>query len=308
VTDAGFAVEIEGVTCRFGARRALDDLTLRVPAGKIVAVVGLNGAGKKTLLDVVCGLNAPDQGRARVFGIDVTRAARKVSRKIGVVPQETALYEEVSARENLRFAAALYGVAAAQKRVDELLALVGLSSRAGDRASALSGGMRRRLCIARALVHDPELLILDEPTVGVDVEARHQIWSHVRQLRQLGRTVLMSTNHLDEAEALADRVAMLRDGKLIAEDAPPALAALAGRCLELDCAAADAAFVTRALVDAPHVLRAEASAAGVTAWVDAAAPLDALVGLAMKAAPLTAFRARSPDLAEVFDALLRRHA
>ena len=143
-----------------------------------------------------------------------------MARKLGVVPQETALYEDVSARENLRFAAALYGVARAEARVDELLALVGLEARAGDRVSLLSGGMRRRLCIARALVHEPELLVLDEPTVGVDVEARHQIWSHIRALRAQGRTVLLSTNYLDEAEALCDRVAMLRDGRLVVEDTP----------------------------------------------------------------------------------------
>jgi ABC-2 type transport system ATP-binding protein len=300
------AVVVAGVSCTFGKRRALDGLSLRVPAGRFAGIVGPNGAGKTTLLDVVCGLLPPDAGSVTVLGLDVARAPRAVARKLGVVPQETALYEDVSARENLRFAAALYGVARAEARVDELLALVGLEARAGDRVSLLSGGMRRRLCIARALVHEPELLVLDEPTVGVDVEARHQIWSHIRALRAQGRTVLLSTNYLDEAEALCDRVAMLRDGRLVVEDTPEALVAAAGRCLDLDVASEHVAALAAALAGRPHVLRTEPSGAGgLTAYVDGACKTDELVRALMHTIPLQGFRARSPDLAEVFRALGR---
>jgi len=214
------AISIHAVTCRFGTRRALDALTLRVEAGLVVGVVGPNGAGKTTLVDVVCGLLRPDSGQVLVFGIDVVRDGRQARRRIGVVPQETALYDDVSVIDNLRFAAALYDVRDAPARIACLLDLVGLSSRARDRAGVLSGGMRRRLCFARALLHGPSLLLLDEPTVGVDVEARHEIWEHIRTLRKSGCTVLLSTNYLDEAEALCDRVAMLRDGRLVVEDTP----------------------------------------------------------------------------------------
>ena len=169
--------------------------------------------------------------------------------------------------------------------------------------------MRRRLCIARALIHDPELLILDEPTVGVDVEARHQIWAHIRALRKQGRTVLLSTNYLDEAEALCDRVAILREGKLLIEDSPSALVATAGRCLELDCAPGEVATLAAALAKNPHVLRSEASeSGGLIVYVDGTCEMDELVRQAMSAAPLHGFRARSPDLAEVFRALGRANA
>ena len=303
---AAAAVFVDGVTCNFGKRRALDGLSLRVPVGRVVGVVGPNGAGKTTLLDVVCGLLPPDAGTVTVLGLDVARAPRQVSRKIGVVPQETALYEDVSARENLRFAAALYDVPRAEARVAELLALVGLEARAADRVSTLSGGMRRRLCVARALVHEPELLILDEPTVGVDVEARHQIWSHIRALRAAGRTVLLSTNYLDEAEALCDRVAMLRDGRLVVEDTPAALVAAAGRCLDIDVAPEEVGALAAALAGRAHVLRHEPSGAGgLTVYVDGACKTDELVKELMTVVPLQGFRARSPDLAEVFRALGR---
>jgi ABC-2 type transport system ATP-binding protein len=300
------AVAVDDVTCRFGKRRALDGLTLRVPTSQVVGVVGPNGAGKTTLLDVVCGLLRPDSGSVTVLGIDVAQRPRQVSRKIGVVPQETALYEDVSALENLRFAAALYAVPRAEARIAELLELVGLGARGRDRVALLSGGMRRRLCIARALIHDPELLVLDEPTVGVDVEARHQIWAHIRALRKQGRTVLLSTNYLDEAEALCDRVAILREGRLVIEDSPQALVATAGRCLELDCAPEHVEALAAALAKQPHVLRHEAAAAGgLTVYVDGKCETDELVREVMSSVPLHGFRARSPDLAEVFRALSR---
>jgi len=233
----------------------------------------------------------------------VARAPRKVARKLGVVPQETALYEDVSARENLRFAAALYGVARAEARVAELLALVGLEGRAGDRVSLLSGGMRRRLCIARALVHEPELLILDEPTVGVDVEARHQIWAHVRSLRADGRTVVLTTNYLDEAEALCDRVAIVRGGRLVAEDTPAALGARTGRCLEIECWNADGLVLGGALRGYPGVLRVESVDFGLRVYLGTQATPEDVVREARTVCRVEGFRSRSPDLVEVFRSL-----
>jgi ABC-2 type transport system ATP-binding protein len=306
MTQAFPAIAIHNVTCVFGKRRALDALSLQVDAGRVVGVVGPNGAGKTTLVDVVCGLLRPNSGDVSVLGIDVAREPRNVRGRIGVVPQETALYEDVSVLDNLRFSAALYGVADPEARIARLLDVVGLSARARDRAAVLSGGMKRRLCIARALLHQPSLLVLDEPTVGVDVEARHQIWDHIRTLRRAGCTVLLSTNYLDEAEALCDRVAMLREGRLVEENTPAALLAAAGRCLDIDCADEQAEAIAKRLVAHPHVLRTELSkSGGLTVYIGGAADVDGLVREAMSVGVLHGFRARSPDLAEVFGALGR---
>ncbi len=297
------AIALKDVTCQFGRIKALDRLSLTVPAGIVVGIVGPNGAGKTTVIDVVCGLLRPDRGRVEVLGHDMGRQAKAIRRQIGVLPQETALYEEVTPWENLRFAAALYGVRHPDGRIAELLELAGLTARGHDPVRTLSGGMQRRLAVVRALLHDPALLILDEPTLGVDVEARHQIWAHVRGLRAQGRTVLLTTNYLDEAEALCDRVAMLRDGRLLAEDTPGALVARAGRCLELECPPEAAARLEAALRGNAAILRTARAASGLTLYLNGQGVPERLVEEAMAVAPLTGFRLRSPDLVEVFRAL-----
>jgi ABC-2 type transport system ATP-binding protein len=300
---AGPAISVEDVSCRFGKRTALDHLTLRVQRGTIVGVVGPNGAGKTTLIETVCGLTAPSAGRVTVLGYDAARRSREVRARIGVVPQETALYEDVTARQNLRFAAALYGVRDSGRRVDEVLAIVGLSARANDVVRLFSGGMQRRLAVARALLHNPALLILDEPTVGVDVEARHLLWTHIRALRAEGRTVLLTTNYLDEAEALCDRVAILRAGRLVAEDTPAALIGRAGRCLEIACAAGERPVLLNVLTAHAAVLRVETTPEGVTAYLDGQASAEEVMRGVLAAAHVESFRSRSPDLVEVFRAL-----
>jgi ABC-2 type transport system ATP-binding protein len=297
------AVRIEGLRCCFGRIVALDGLTLSIAAGQVVGIVGPNGAGKTTLIDVVSGLLRFAEGRVTVFGDDVARHGRAVRAHLGVVPQETALYEEVSARQNLRLSAALYDVPDERARIEHVLAVVGLTARADDAVRTLSGGMQRRLSIARALLHDPRLLVLDEPTLGVDIEARHDIWSYVRTLRSQGKTVLLATNYLDEAEALCDRVVMLRHGRVVADDTPRGLVATAGLCVELECAVEQAPALRAALEGSPGVLRVEAAPLGLTVYVDASAPPEDVVRRAIQASPLTGFRIRSPDLVEVFRAL-----
>jgi len=291
------------VTCIFGRVRALDGVSLRIPAGTVVGIVGPNGAGKTTLIDVICGLVRPSKGIARVLGEDVAAHGSALRARIGVLPQETALYDEVTPVQNLRFAAALYGVRDPAARIAEVLELVGLSARAHDIVRGFSGGMQRRLAIARALLHDPQLLILDEPTVGVDVEARHQIWAHIRSLRAGGRTVVLTTNYLDEAEALCDRVAILRAGKLVAEDTPAALGARTGRCLELECLQRDAARLGAALRNLRGVLRTEVVDIGLLVYVSADATPEDVVREARTVCQVDGFRTRSPDLVEVFRAL-----
>lgn len=297
------AVEISDVVCQFGRIRALDGLSLTVQPGTVVGVVGPNGAGKTTLIDVICGLVRPSSGTARVLGQDVAANAAALRARIGVLPQETALYDEVTAQQNLQFAAALYDVQNASARIAEVLGLVGLSGRAHDIVRGFSGGMQRRLAIARALLHDPELLILDEPTVGVDVEARHQIWTHIRSLHAGGRTVILTTNYLDEAEALCDRVVILRTGSIVADDTPGALAARTGRCLELECWEEAAKQLATALVSRPGVLRTEIVDFGLRVYLASNTVPEDVVREARTISAVEGFRTRSPDLVEVFRSL-----
>src|SRR5689334_20992396 len=177
----GSPIEIEHVSQRLGSRTALDSLSLTIEAGTVVGLLGPNGAGKTTLIRLVSGLTRPSSGTIRWNGEKVTAPfAPELRRRIGLVPQDTALYDELTVRQNLRFAADLFAVRRPGDRVDEVLELVGLTKRARDRAGSLSGGMQRRLSLARALIHDPDFLILDEPTLGVDVEGRHALWGHIR--------------------------------------------------------------------------------------------------------------------------------
>jgi ABC-2 type transport system ATP-binding protein len=300
-SDTSPAVLASDVVCQFGRIRALDGLSLRVMPGTVMGIVGPNGAGKTTLINVICGLVRPSRGAVQVLGSDVLGHADAVRARIGVLPQETALYDELTPLQNLRFAAALYDVADADARIDAVLDIVGLSMRARDIVRGFSGGMQRRLAIARALLHDPPLLILDEPTVGVDVEARHQIWAHIRSLRAGGRTVILTTNYLDEAEALCDRVAILRAGQLVVEDTPAALTSRTGRCLEIECR--DGPTLSAALARHPGVLRTEIVGVGLLAYLRADTSPEDVLRTARQAGAVEGFRSRSPDLVEVFRSL-----
>jgi ABC-2 type transport system ATP-binding protein len=220
-----------------------------------------------------------------------------------VVLQETALYDELTAYENLRFAAALHDVSDARKRILEVLELLGLSERARDVVGTLSGGMRRRVSIARALLHEPELLIVDEPTLGVDVDARHAIWSHLRLLRSRGTTILVATNYLDEAEALCDTVAVLQGGQLIAYEPPAELIARAGRCIDIDCHPDDVVLVGRAVEGVHGVLRVDSTPSGAAVFLHGTAPTDEVVKSVLRSASVGGLRIRAADLAEVFRAL-----
>jgi ABC-2 type transport system ATP-binding protein len=299
--SAAQAIELDAVVCEFGRIRALDGLSLRVLSGTVVGIVGPNGAGKTTLIDVICGLVRAAQGQVRVLGYDVSKEARHLRSYVGVLPQETALYDEVTALQNLKFAAALYAVPDAAARIAAVLELVGLTARARDRVRGFSGGMQRRLAIARALIHDPPLLIFDEPTVGVDVEARHQIWAHIRQLRSAGRTIVLTTNYLDEAEALCDRIAIVRAGRVVAEDTPAALQARTGSCLELECSSEYTAGLATTLTEHTGVL--ELADLLVRVYLAAEVSPEDIVRAARQAGRIEGFRTRSPDLVEVFRAL-----
>jgi daunorubicin resistance ABC transporter ATP-binding subunit len=223
----------------FGQLRAVDQLTLSVGQGEIFGLLGPNGSGKTTTFNLISGLSTPTSGQVLVMGYQMPRHARRIRQMLGAVPQETALYEELSAWDNLDFHADLYCMPRKDKkaRIMQILDLVQLQERRRSRVSTFSGGMKRRLALARALLHDPHLLYLDEPTLGVDVQSRRAIWDYILALRDQGKTVLITTNYLEEAQALCERIAILDHGTLIAVDTPEHLKqTYAGLVVELETA------------------------------------------------------------------------
>ncbi|MFB6075218.1 MAG: ATP-binding cassette domain-containing protein [Haloarculaceae archaeon] len=220
------AIAVDGITKRFGDVVALDDVSVAIAEGELFGLLGPNGAGKSTLIHVLSTLLQPTDGAATVAGHDVRTDRDGVRSSIGVVFQEPALDEELTARENLDFHGVMYGMerSARADRIGAVLDLVELGDRADDLVKTYSGGMKRRLEIARGLVHRPEVLFLDEPTLGLDAQTRRHIWEYVRALNdETGVTVVLTTHYMDEADALCERVGVIDDGTLIADDSPAAL-------------------------------------------------------------------------------------
>ena len=222
---AAVLLQVSHLTKSYGARRAVDDVSFQVLAGQTVGLIGPNGAGKSSTVSMICGLLRLDAGVITLDGETVTTGPCGAKRKIGFVPQDLALYEELPARDNLTLFAALYGIKGAQakQRVDEVLALVNLLDRAGDKPATFSGGMKRRLNIAAALMHDPSLLILDEPTVGVDPQSRNAIFDTQEQLKRMGRSLIYTSHYMEEVERLADHIVIIDHGRVLADESPAAL-------------------------------------------------------------------------------------
>jgi len=210
-----------------GGIRALEGVTLDVPRGGIFGLLGPNGAGKSTLINILAGLVTKSGGSASIWGFDIDRQPRNAKRSIGVVPQEILFDPFFTPREALEIQAGLYGVPKADRRTAELLRAMRLEHKAEAYARTLSGGMKRRLLIAKAMVHSPPILVLDEPTAGVDVELRQQLWDFVRSLHARGVTIVLTTHYLEEAEQLCDRVAIINHGRLIANEATRVLVGMA---------------------------------------------------------------------------------
>ena len=208
------ALKLEGLSKHYGSFCALEDIHLEIACGEIFALLGPNGAGKTTLIGCIGGLVKKTSGKAFVFGLDLDKNAIKLRRQMGFVHQEINFDAVFTPREALVFQMGYYGMKKSNARIEELLAVLSLSDKADVPMRALSGGMRRRMMIAKALVHNPKLLFLDEPTAGVDMELRQDLWSYVRQLRTQGTTIVLTTHYLEEAEALADRVGVLSHGRL----------------------------------------------------------------------------------------------
>lgn len=209
-------LRIENLTKSYGRRSVLRDLSLHIPPGQIYGLLGPNGAGKTTTINILCNLLKPDSGRIEINGWAVSEITK---RWIGVAPQENLIYRSLTCAENLDFFARIYGLSNPERkrRVQACLAAVGLSDRAKSPAETLSGGMQRRLSMAIALIHQPKLVVLDEPTTGLDIEARYEVWELIRQLQSQGMTVLLTTHLLDEAERLCQRIGILKQGRIIAE-------------------------------------------------------------------------------------------
>jgi ABC-2 type transport system ATP-binding protein len=206
---------------------ALDGISLEVQAGRFFGLLGPNGAGKTTLINSVVSLARPDSGRVEVFGWDAHREFREARRMIGVSPQEMNLDKFLTVEEVLLYHAGYYGVEKrkARERTEELLERFGLVGKRKDRVNTLSGGMKRRVMFARALMHDPELLFLDEPTAGVDIELRYSLWEYIRELNRGGLTILLTTHYLEEAEELCEEIALINEGKIAAQDTSAGLKA-----------------------------------------------------------------------------------
>jgi len=218
-------LRVTRLTKSFGERCAVDAVSFRVEAGQTLGLIGPNGAGKSTTVSMICGLLRADSGEVLLNGQQLNHGNSAVKHQIGLVPQELAIYEDLSARENLKLFGALYGLkgAALKARCDDALALVNLAERAADKPRNFSGGMKRRLNIAAALLHDPQLLILDEPTVGVDPQSRNAIFDSLETLKRQGRSLIYTSHYMEEVERLADHIVVIDHGKVIADETPAAL-------------------------------------------------------------------------------------
>jgi ABC-2 type transport system ATP-binding protein len=216
-----YAIEISGLNKTYAgnsvqsSKEALVDINLKIPRGSFFGLLGPNGAGKSTIINIMAGLVIKTSGEVKVWDYDIVGEMRQARSSIGVVPQELNIDPFFTPREVLETQAGLYGVPKSERRTEEILAAVRLTDKADSYARSLSGGMRRRLLVAKSMVHSPPVLVLDEPTAGVDVELRQQLWSYIRELRTQGTTILLTTHYLEEAEELCDQIAIINHGRLV---------------------------------------------------------------------------------------------
>ena len=262
-------LSVEGLSRSFGSLQAVRDISFRVHPGEIYGLLGPNGAGKTTTISCICGLLRPSSGRIELDGTDLGSQPIAFKRRIGVVPQEIALYADLSARENLSFWGRLAGLcgSALQQRVTAVLETVGLAERSREPCRKFSGGMKRRLNLAVGMVHEPQLLLLDEPTVGIDVQARINILGVVRDIARGGTAVLYTTHYLEEAQELCDRIGIMDKGKILAEGDLAHLKGLVGEGQILTLRGGFAADALRPVVTADDTVR-------IVSLEDGAAMLD----------------------------------
>ncbi|MEO7019829.1 MAG: ATP-binding cassette domain-containing protein [Ktedonobacteraceae bacterium] len=296
------AIEIIDVSKNFKKFQAIDHLSLTIERGEIFGLLGPNGSGKTTTINMISGLSDPSSGTIKVMGYDLQHNKRKVRQILGSVPQETALYEELSAWANLDFHADLFGIPRKEKaeRMTRILELVQLTDRKNSRVSTFSGGMKRRLALGRALLHNPSLIYLDEPTLGVDVQARRAIWDYILGLHDQGKTVLITTNYLEEAQVLCNRLAIIDHGKLIAVDTPANLKQIyGGSVIELESAKPLVAVAEiRALEGVKDVVQDGAHLTITTQGMSNVVPQ--VINIISREGELRNIAVREPNLDEIF--------
>jgi ABC-2 type transport system ATP-binding protein len=295
------AVEVRGVEKRFGAVRALAGISLTVEQGEFFGLLGPNGAGKTTLICALGGLTVPDAGTLCVMGHDVARDFRQARRAVGIVPQEIVFDPFFTVRETLELQSGYFGLRDNRAWIDELLDRLALAPKASANMRSLSGGMKRRVMVAQALVHRPAVIVLDEPTAGVDVELRQTLWSFVRGLNEAGHTIVLTTHYLEEAQQLCSRIAMMRQGRIVALDSTAnLLASFSGRVLRVKLARGEL----------PRDLAAEAIAEPGGWWrlavEDMAHVERAFAQLREAGAEVANLEVTEPELEEVFVKIMRR--
>jgi ABC-2 type transport system ATP-binding protein len=295
------AVEVRGVAKRFGPVQALAGVSLEIPQGEFFALLGPNGAGKTTLISALGGLTIADAGRLAVMGHDVARDFRAARRAVGIVPQEIVFDPFFSVRETLRFQSGYFGLRRNDAWIDELLERLALAPKADANMRSLSGGMKRRVMVAQALVHRPAVIVLDEPTAGVDVELRQTLWAFIRSLNESGHTILLTTHYLEEAQLLCSRIAMMKEGRIVALDSTRnLLASFSERVLRVQLVGCGL----------PPALAAGAAAEAGGWWriplADVARVERVLAQLREAGATVASIEVAEPELEEVFVKIMRR--
>ena len=294
-----------GLRRAFGDLQAVDDVGFSVASGETYGLLGPNGAGKTTTISMLAGLLRAEAGEIRIAGLPMTPTATDAKAAVGLVPQDLAIYPDLSARENLAFFGRLYGMPRDRRlaRMAEVLDVIGLGDRADDRVSEFSGGMKRRLNIGIGLLHEPRLLILDEPTVGVDPQSRNSILEAVEHLSTEGMAVLYTTHYMEEAERLCDRIAIIDQGRLVAEGTRRELVSMLGEqdLVRLEVAG-DALAAAAACAALPGVDSADADGSAVVCLLQGAAGAlpRLLSAVAATGASVTGVEVREPDLEDVF--------
>lgn len=299
------AIEVENLRKSFGDFQAVQGASFEAQAGEVLSLLGPNGAGKSTTISMLSGLLAPTSGDACIMGHSILREPEEAKKSLGVVPQEIALYPDLSARENLVFWGKMYGLrgAALKSRVDEVLEVIGLTDRQKDHVGKFSGGMKRRVNIGAALLHKPEVVIMDEPTVGIDPQSRRHILDNVKELNQKGMTVLYTTHYMEEAAELSHHIAIMDKGKVIAHGTHDELIRMVGEQTRIDLTLnAEAGKLLAAWRETEGVARIDSTDGKVTALVDDSnRVLPRLFDAASKAGlRITSVDIQEPNLETVF--------
>ena len=302
------AIRIESVSKIYaGGKQALDNVSVDIPQGQIFGLLGPNGAGKSTLINILAGLVVKTAGKVNIWGFDIDEHPRNAKRSIGIVPQEILFDPFFTPKEALEIQAGLYGIPSGKRKSDELLAAMHLTDKADAYSRTLSGGMKRRLLVAKAMVHSPPILVLDEPTAGVDIELRRQLWAYVRQLNQQGVTVVLTTHYLEEAEELCDRIAIINHGKVIANEPTRTLVAKAQEKAvvitfdhDIDAVPSNDCFENINLVDERTI--------EITYRKDKVNAGQVLAAVQREGLAIVDVRTREPDLEDVFLSLTSERA